>query len=318
MSTAQLVFGKAKNVAMATLNRPKALNSLTLEMCQTLTTELTSWHAREARVGAFIMKGDGGKAFCAGGDVKSIYEDIKRLENENSNCGSKPKSALGSDFFRYEYMMNYLLGISRVPQVSIWDGIVMGGGVGISIHGNYRVATEKTMFAMPETAIGLFPDVGASAWLPFLPSGFGEYVGLTGCRLGALDLVSTGIATHYVNSKYLEALEAELVAHVPEDYYNASDVVLSILDDFQAKSGGRPEDAEMKVKSELLRYEDQIKNCFEGKECIEEILGSLQLGSATDLEWSKRTQNTLRRMSPMSMLVTLEQFKRGKAMEGTA
>jgi enoyl-CoA hydratase/carnithine racemase len=103
-----------------------------------------------------------------------------------------------TDFFRDEYIMNYMLAESLAPQVSIWDGFVMGGGVGISIFGEFRVATEKAVFAMPETAIGLFPDVGGSSWLPHLKDGVGAYVGMTGCRLNAADLVYANMATHFI------------------------------------------------------------------------------------------------------------------------
>ena len=138
------------------LNRPKALNSLDNEMCDDISNKILSWHENELP-NVFIVKGNGGKSFCAGGDVKSI---ANKLEQPNKNA---------ENFFRSEYKMNYLLGTSKVPQVSLWDGIVMGGGVGLSVYGKFRIATEKSLFAMPECAIGIFPDVGASWFLPRLP-----------------------------------------------------------------------------------------------------------------------------------------------------
>lgn len=171
------------------LNRPKALNALSLEMCEQIKTLLRERiNKPNPDIGAFVMKGAGGKAFCAGGDVKAIWQELQNAGKETPESGnSLPLAVVGSgkpgfahtDFFRQEYIMNYLLGTSLAPQVSFWDGIVMGGGVGVSVLGEFRVATGKSLFAMPETAIGLFPDVGSSAWLPHLPEGYGEFIGTT-------------------------------------------------------------------------------------------------------------------------------------------
>lgn len=136
------------------LNRPKALNALTLDMCQSMNKLLTGTiNVPDTTVGAFLVKGAGGKAFCAGGDVKSIWQDLTDLSKatEKVEIGTGKPGVLHTDFFRDEYIMNYMLAESLVPQVSIWDGFVMGGGVGISIFGEFRIATEKAVFAMPET-----------------------------------------------------------------------------------------------------------------------------------------------------------------------
>lgn len=173
-----LIVRQNQNLLVLELNRPKALNALSLEMCNQLKTLLVERiNVADSTVGAFVVKGNGGKAFCAGGDVKSIWQELASLESENAPLGSGKPGYLHTDFFRQEYIMNYLLGTSLKPQVSLWDGIVMGGGVGVSVLGEFRVATEKSMFAMPETAIGLFPDVGSSAWLPHLADGYGNYIG---------------------------------------------------------------------------------------------------------------------------------------------
>lgn len=142
-----------------------------------------------------IVRGTGGKAFCAGGDVRSLVE-------------SPPNH--GEIFFRAEYTLNHLIGTYTIPYVALIDGITMGGGVGISVHGKYRVATEKTMFAMPETAIGLFPDVGGSHFLPRLNGKLGMYLGLTGIRLKGKDVLAAGIATHYCESSQVQSLENDL------------------------------------------------------------------------------------------------------------
>ena len=169
-SNSGLSVDVSDGVAWVTLNRPKALNSLNLEMCENFNSYLKPWvlSGEKHGLGAMVVKGSGGKAFCAGGDVKAVWEDCVK---GGPDLGTGKPGRFSSDFFRAEYEMNYMLGISDLPQISLWDGIVMGGGVGISVLGEYRIATENTMFAMPETTIGLFPDVGSSSWLPHLPGG---------------------------------------------------------------------------------------------------------------------------------------------------
>lgn len=149
-----------------TLNRPKALNAGNYEMVEKVAAALQKWKNNKSLI---IIKANGGKAFCAGGDVRSLVE--------------APNSELGQKFFKTEYTMNYMIGTLKIPYIAFIDGIVMGGGVGLSVHGRYRIATEKTLIAMPETAIGLFPDVGGSYFLPRLQGKLGYYLGLTGFRL---------------------------------------------------------------------------------------------------------------------------------------
>jgi enoyl-CoA hydratase/carnithine racemase len=173
-----ILVSQNKQLLIVELNRPKALNALSLEMCNQIKTLLLERiNSENSTVGAFLLKGSGEKAFCAGGDVKSIWQELINMKNNQSTIGNGKPGFLHTDFFRQEYIMNYLLGTSLKPQISIWNGIVMGGGVGVSVLGEFRVATEKSMFAMPETAIGLFPDVGSSAWLPHLADGYGNYIG---------------------------------------------------------------------------------------------------------------------------------------------
>lgn len=153
-------------VGVVTLNRPKALNALNLEMVQQVNDALKRFENNKSLV---IVKGAGGKAFCAGGDVRAL------VESRDVEAGKR--------FFRAEYLNNHLIGTYKVPYVAFIDGVVMGGGVGLSVHGKYRVATEKSLFAMPETIIGLFPDVGGTHFLPQLEGKLGWYLGLTGIKL---------------------------------------------------------------------------------------------------------------------------------------
>jgi Enoyl-CoA hydratase/isomerase len=159
-------------MAILTLNRPKALNALTTGMVEDLYKTLKKYETNPS-IAAILINGAGGKAFCAGGDVKLVVQ--------LSQAG-KIEEAMR--FFRSEYHLNYKIATLRKPYIAVLDGITMGGGVGVSVHGNFRVATERTLFAMPECAIGLIPDVGGSYFLPRLvPEGLGLYIGLTGCRL---------------------------------------------------------------------------------------------------------------------------------------
>lgn len=156
----EVLFETLNNAGVITLNRPKALNSLNENMVNIILPQLQDWERSRSLV---IVKGAGDKAFCAGGDVKAAIDKER-----------------GPKFFHTEYNMNYLIGKYKIPYIAFIDGITMGGGLGISVHGRYRIATEKTVIAMPETKIGLFPDVGGSYFLPRLQVNLGLYLGLTG------------------------------------------------------------------------------------------------------------------------------------------
>lgn len=164
-STDSVLFETINKAGIVTLNRPKALNALNLEMVNEMYPTLRKWETQKKLV---IVKGTGEKAFCAGGDVRAVTEAAK--------AGEK----LGENFFRAEYQINRLIGNYSIPYIAFIDGITMGGGLGISVHGQYRIATERTMIAMPETQIGLFPDVGGTFFLPRLAGNLGLYLGLTG------------------------------------------------------------------------------------------------------------------------------------------
>ena len=252
-----LLFRNTGNALSVSLNRAKALNALNVPMVTELRDLFISWHRNHPDVSALVMKGVGGKAFCAGGDVKSIWNEINAVGLGSPYLGQGNRGfSQSSEFFRTEYEMNYLIGKSLIPQVSLWDGIVMGGGVGVSALGRFRVASEKAMFAMPETAIGLFPDVGSSYWLPHLNSGYGMYIGLTGARLFAADLVHSGIATHFVTSDKLDALESALgslpaTGTPQEKEFKVSEV----LDDFSAQSGKPDQSKSVLIPNEVaIRY----------------------------------------------------------------
>ena len=166
----EVLLDTVGNKALITLNRPKALNALNLSMIRKITPALHRWEEDEKVL--VLIKGIGGKAFCAGGDVRSI------VESKND-----PNNTLSRDFFREEYQLNHLRSTLDIPYIALIDGITMGGGVGLSVHGYYRVSTEKTLFAMPETAIGFVPEVGGTYFLPRLKGKLGLFLALTGYRL---------------------------------------------------------------------------------------------------------------------------------------
>lgn len=166
-TTDSVLITETGSAGVITLNRPKALNALNFEMTKAIYEPLNRWQNSNKTV--VIIKGAGGKAFCAGGDVRNLVERRDLVASQA--------------FFHSEYTLNNLIGTSKIPYVALIDGITMGGGVGLSVHGHFRVATEKTLFAMPETKIGLFPDVGGSYFLSRLPGKLGLFLGLTGFQL---------------------------------------------------------------------------------------------------------------------------------------
>ena len=178
------VIGK---LGVITLNRPKALNALTTEMCEEMTRLMREWEDDE-NIGAVLVRGEGERAFCAGGDVVMLHDSGK--------AGDKRAET----FWRVEYALNELIQRYTKPYIALIDGIVMGGGVGLSVHGRYRIAGDDTLFAMPETGIGYFPDVGGTYFLPRISMSTGMWLGLTGARLKAAEVCAYGIANAFIKS----------------------------------------------------------------------------------------------------------------------
>ncbi|XP_076631569.1 3-hydroxyisobutyryl-CoA hydrolase isoform X1 [Colletes latitarsis] len=269
------------NKGIITLNRPKALNALNLSMVEKIHPVLKKWNLSKKLV---IIEGAGEKAFCAGGDVKSIVIAM-RANNKT----------VGETFFRKEYTLNDLIGTYKIPYVALINGITMGGGCGLSVHGKYRVATEKTLFAMPETAIGLFCDVGASYFLPRLKGKLGLYLGLTGDRLKGTDVLHAGIATHFVPSEKIPDLKQDLLAM---DLPNVTEV----LNKYQPQN--------LNKEFCLAPYMNQIDECFSASS-VEEIVDRLKQDNS---EWAKKTLQTLLQMSPTSLKVTMSAIQKGATL----
>eukprot|EP00249_Psilotum_nudum_P019853 c27449_g1_i1 orf=795-2099(-) len=286
-SEEQILVEERPHTRIVILNRPQQLNALSYWMVEYLEQCYKYWE-EDKNVHLVIMKGSG-RAFCAGGDVAEVF-----------HLGSGGKFDESTRFFHKEYNMNYILGTYRKSHVALLDGIVMGGGNGISMHGNFRVATEKTVFAMPETALGLHPDVGASYFLSHLCGYLGEYLGLTGARLDGAELFASGLATHFVPSERLAELEKRLQNLNSGDL----DIVNSAINEFSEK-------IKPKEGSPLYRLA-QIDKCF-SKNSMEEILNALEFeGAKVDDNWYEGTLRALRKASPVSLKITLRSIREGR------
>lgn len=269
-----------------TLNRPKALNAINYDMAKRLANQLKAWDS-DNDIKMVMIKSASEKSFCAGGDVKHI-----------STIGPEG----GRKFFRQEYTLNNLIGALSVPYVALIDGIVMGGGCGLSVHGNFRVVTEKALFAMPETAIGLFPDVGASSFLNRLPGSLGLYFALTGSRLSGRDLFKAGIATHFIPSDKIKGLEDEILRIQKPD--------LLKIDQVLRKHQEQWED-DFRKEFSLKPHIGRINSVFGQAVSVEDIIKRLQSDNS---EWARKQLDILSKMSPTSLKLTFEQLKRGKSM----
>jgi len=274
-------------VGMLTLNRPKALNALNLEMIQSLTPILKEWEAGKDGVQVVVIKGEGGKAFCAGGDIRAITE--------------VPGGDMQKQFFVEEYQLDHLVGRLTIPYVAIMNGITMGGGVGISVNGKYRVATEKTVFAMPETGIGLVPDVGGGYFLPRMTGQLGMFLGLTGHRLKGWDCLHAGVATHAVRGDMVDQLEDALAN------LESGELVQKVLDEFLA----------MEAKEHtfsLTKHMEEINRTFNG-DTVEQIVKRLE---SEESEFSSKALKTIKTASPTSLKVAHRQIREGEKMNTLA
>ena len=276
--TDQVLFERRGRALVITLNRPAQLNALNRAMCIGIQQALYD-SLGDAGVALVIIQGAGERAFCAGGDVVGMYHAGRAGSDE------------WEGFFHDEYRMNQTIAVYPDPYVAILDGVTMGGGVGLSIHGRFRVATERTMFAMPETGIGLIPDVGGTFALPRLPGEIGTFAALTGARLNGADCLYAGIATHYIASERLPLL-MELLA-------DGSEPVETVLATLHTDPGEAP--------LEALR--DAIDFHFL-HDSVEAIQASLAVGDA----WALTQHAAIARMSPTSLKLSLRALRMGASV----
>jgi enoyl-CoA hydratase len=290
--TDEIAFFRRGAVGEVELTRPKALNALTIQMIEAYDPQLRAWAADDG-VRAVLIRGAGDKAFCAGGDVRAVWDDGKALQRGEGD------GALTRRFFWAEYSLNRLIHQYPKPYVAWIDGITMGGGLGLSMHGSHRIAGDRTLAAMPETAIGFFPDVGATWLLPRLPGAIGVYLALTGARLQAADAVDTGLATHYVPSDaQADLAQAIADADLSGDARGAID---RVLDGLAGDPGPAP----------LTERRAEIDRCF-GQPSLEAVLRALEAeGSA----WADETLETLSKRSPSSMKLAFAALQRGRHLD---
>ena len=257
-----IIFSELNHTGIITLNRPKALNALNLDMAKRLYDKLNQWEDND-NILRVLLIGEGNH-FCAGGDVKSLFLSGKT-------------NRLKYDFFKTEYRLNYLISQFSKEFLSIWNGVVMGGGVGLSLYGDHRLATSNTKFAMPETAIGFFPDVGGSYFLSNLPGNFGKYIALTSEILTINELLFFGLATHYYEHNEVE--------NIKDRFINNGEILNKKY--------------EVSNDSYIIKNINLISNIFSGN--IHDIIKNLK---NNDSDFSKKILEKLSKKCPMSLAIT--------------
>lgn len=279
MSEPEVLLRVEGRVGRVTLNRPQALHALTRRMCAEITDALLAWKD-DPDISCVLLDHSGPRGFCAGGD-------IRMLAASGRNDGAEAE-----DFFRTEYRLNHLLFHYPKPTLAIMDGVTMGGGVGLARPCRFRIATERTTFAMPETSIGLFPDVGGGWYLSRMPGNAGRWLGLTGARLKGSACCEVGIATHYLESSKLSDLISQLLA-APED-------IAALLVVIPA-----PPSSEL-----LASRAHEIEHGFAG-ESVAEISEALAAGS----DWQQEQMGLILRACPRSVAVTLQLLQKSARLE---
>ncbi len=277
------VAGKLGDIGLITLNRAKTLNALTQEMCVVIDQTLADWAFDDA-IKAVVIRGEGDKAFCAGGDIRALYQ----AGPENS------KKSL--EFFQHEYAMNRRIYHFPKPYIALCHGITMGGGMGISTHGSHRVAANDLRLAMPETAIGFFTDIGASFFLPRCPGYLGYYLGLTGNTINIADAVYCGLVDHIVPKESFDTLIQALCDAELSDYADVTQVIKQFSTE--------PEDSALVVQRKI------IDDCF-AKNTVEAIRDYLL---TQNQEWSTRQAEVLNKRSPTSLKIVLAMLQKGKEL----
>jgi len=284
--TDDILFERRGAAGLVTLNRPQALNAVTYDMVWALRAQLDAW-ADDPAITRVIIQAAGARAFSAGGDIRALYD-----------LGKAGRAAEALQFWRVEYPLNAAIKTFRKPYVALVDGLVMGGGVGVSVHGSHRVAGDRFQFAMPEVGIGFFPDVGATWFLPRMPGELGTYCGLTGERFGIGDACAAGLATHRIPSARFAALLEGLSGTVSVD---------AALAAFAEPAGEAP----------IVSRRTAIDRLFKGDR-VEDILEALDretAGAGHDAAWAGKTAAVIRTKSPLSLKIALAQVRRGKAWD---
>jgi enoyl-CoA hydratase len=283
------IMGLGGSLGLITLNRPAALNALSMEMCIAIDEKLAEWE-KMGHIKAVVIRGAGEKAFSAGGDLRYVY--------------SQGKSGIrkSKKFFWHEYRMIHRIHHFTKPYIALMHGITMGGGVGVSIHGSHRIGAEDLKFAMPETGIGFFPDVGGSYFLPRCTGKTGTYMAMTGAILHIADALYTGIVDHHVPKEDFDTLINALSETRFSDNMQVSDIVSSFSTDIDSMDIYKPH---------LVQHRSEINHCF-SQHSVEEIMEALV---QTNSEWCQEVITNLLEKSPTSLKVTLKQLLFGSQMD---
>jgi len=285
------VLSEVRNhVGYLTLNRPSGVNALTLDMVRVLSKRLAEW-AEDASVYVVVLRGAGEKGFCAGGDVRALCESYQRHD-----------TALQA-FFVEEYQLDLALHQFRKPVVALMDGFTLGGGMGLAQAAELRIVTERSRLGMPETAIGFFPDVGASYFLSRLPGAIGLYLGITGARIQAADALYCGLADFFVEHDRLEQFEQRL------DQVQWSAMPLRDVQNILAKLG-----LQVLPNPSLDRLRPAIDHFFNQPEVPSIIEQLQQVNVADSREWALRTADDMAQRSPLAMAVTREMLVFGRQL----
>jgi len=277
--TAEVLTQIEGKIARIRLDRPKAIHALTTAMCSAILEALEAWRT-DPQVEAILIDHAEGRGFCAGGDIRMLAESGAR------------DGADARAFFHTEYRMNHRLFTYAKPVVAFMDGITMGGGVGLSQPAKYRVATENTRLAMPETGIGLFPDVGGGWYLSRLPGRTGQFLALTGHRLDGAECLALGLATHYLTSDRLEEAKARIAAEPQR--------IAAILDELASPA----------PDAKILVHRDSIDRLF-ASDTLETVFAALE---ADPGDWAQQQLALLRTKSPQTMKVSLRLLHEGATM----
>ncbi|MEB0043325.1 MULTISPECIES: enoyl-CoA hydratase/isomerase family protein [unclassified Pseudomonas] len=278
------------HIGHLTLNRPAGLNAINLDMVRTLQVQLDLW-AHDDEIVAVVLRGSGDKAFCAGGDIRSLYDSFKN------------GLTVHLDFFFEEYALDLTLHHYRKPVLALMDGYVLGGGMGLAQGADLRVVTERSRLAMPEVAIGYFPDVGGSYFLPRLLGELGIYLGVTGVQISAADALYCGLADWHVNSDSLAQLDKAL------DSLSWNDNALKDLQNLLTKIG-----VQQLPDAPLQKLRPVIDHFF-GLPDVPSIIEQLRAVTVADShEWALRTANVMESRSPLAMSVTLAMLRRGRRL----
>ncbi|MET3457705.1 MULTISPECIES: enoyl-CoA hydratase/isomerase family protein [Pseudomonas] len=286
--THEVLVDVRNHIGHLTLNRPAGLNALTLGMVRSLQQQLDTW-ALDPHIHAVVLRGAGDKAFCAGGDIRSLYDSYKQGDT------------LHEDFFVEEYALDLTIHHYRKPILALMDGFVLGGGMGLVQGADLRVVTERSRLGMPEVAIGYFPDVGGSYFLPRIPGELGIYLGVSGVQIRAADALYCGLADWYLDSHKLQQLNERL------DRLEWHDMPLKDLQNLLAKLGQQQLPA-----PPLADLRPAIDHFFALPDLPSMVEQLRQVTVANSHEWALKTADVLDSRSPLAMAVTLEMLRRGR------